>query len=338
LKEAKAVPKTNELHSWIQTSSVADYVLKRQNADGGYTFAQWSESSAQDTYFALKILKMLGVNPVHKERTISFLRRMQHTNGSFDSINVAYYVTKSLRELGSEPQRDVRPFVRSLRKNDGGFGSLDANIEASSELEATYLSLELLRLLDESVQSTQTINSILKLKNPDGSFGRSGYSTLASINYALASLRLLGFNLNSLEDTAHWLHACEIPTGGFAARPNRGDPYLVIDELYHAVKALRSLGKACQYPYEHLRLIGRFQNRNGGFRRSVFLGISTFEQTYYALASLESLSDLIRSTSSSGRSSLPIEFASSFRALGFELRAQINSNFLISGDRYGMRR
>jgi hypothetical protein len=288
---------TGVLDSWIKSSSVESYVRERQNGDGGYTFAQWSESSAQDTYFAIQILKALNVPPTHQGRTIDFLRRMQHADGSFDSINVAYYVTKSLNELGSKPDGDTRQYVLSLKRPSGGFGSLDVNIETSSELETTYISLDLLRLLGFDIsESADAIDFIMGLKNHDGSFGRSGYSSLASVNYALAALKLLGFNIGSLCDTLDWISACEISTGGFTGSPNKSDPYLVIDDLYYGVQALGSLGKTCHHPREHLSLIGRFQNGNGGFRRSIFLGISTFEQTYYAISALQALSAWVGST------------------------------------------
>jgi hypothetical protein len=275
---------------WIRVKPVVYYIMERQNEDGGYTFAQWSESSAQDTYLALQILKILGTKPLYRERTIQFLKRLQNSDGSFDSIKVAYYVAESLQELGSAPDRDVKQFIFSLQSPRGGFGSLDVDIEASSEIESTYLSLELLKLLGEPIQPDKTVKFILGLKNPDGSFGIQGYSGLASIYYALASLKLLGFPVNSLYDTIKWIRDCEIPTGGFARTPNAFDAYLVIDDVYYGVKALEILNEAGQYSSQNFNIIGKFQNRNGGFRRSIFLGISTFEATYYALSSLQATS------------------------------------------------
>ena len=40
-------------------SRIVDYVVNRQNDDGGYTFCQGAESSAQDTYYGLAILRAL---------------------------------------------------------------------------------------------------------------------------------------------------------------------------------------------------------------------------------------------------------------------------------------
>jgi hypothetical protein len=49
------------------------------------------------------------------------------------------------------------------------------------------------------------------------------------------------------------------------------------------------LNEEVYYPKETLMFIAKFQNPNGGFRRSIFLGISEFESTYQALSSIEAL-------------------------------------------------
>jgi len=275
---------------WIRTEPIAGYVAERQNADGGYTFAQWAESSAQDTYYALQILKMLGVEPALKERTIAFLKELQHPDGGFDSMKVAYYVTKSLIELGATLERGFEKCILLAQSSLERLGSFDVNIEASSEMETTYLSLETLRLLRKPVDAEPLIAITLRLRNPDGSFGRGGYSRMASVYYALASLKLLGYDMSSLAGTLKWIRACENPAGGFARSPNDFDAYLILEEIYYGLRALEALGEVSQFPSQNFSLIGKFQNGNGGFRRSIFLGISTFEDTFYALSSLDNLS------------------------------------------------
>jgi hypothetical protein len=296
LIEVRAAPDTLKSHGfdrWIQTSSVAPYILERQNEDGGYTFARWSESSAQDTYFAIQMLKMLGVHPPRIQSTIKFLRGLQHPDGSFDSTKVAYYVIESLNELVGTTERGVDDFIQQARSSVLRLGSFEVNIEASSEMETAYLFLETLRLLRKPPESETLPQLILNLRNPDGSFGEGGYSRMASVYYALASLELLGYDLNSLDSTLDWIRGCESPAGGFARSPKDFDAYLILDEMYYGLKALEVLGEAPLYPYQNLSLIGKFQNGNGGFRRSIFLGISTFEDTFYALSALQSLSKWI---------------------------------------------
>ena len=268
----------------IGIAEVLRYVQKRQNEDGGYSFARGAESSAADTYYGIQALKVLGAEPKNVTKTIDFMTRLQHEDGSFDSINVAYYVARTLDELRAKPHRPFKDFVLSLQTARGGFGVLEADIESPSEFEATYLSLVLLRLVDHNLSFAKTKEIILAGQNLDGSFGRSGYSRLGATYHALASLSLLGFDVRTLRDTEEWVRSCEIPSGGFRTNPESHDPYFIMDDIYFGVKCLDVLGKNCRFPSQTLDLVAKFQNESGGFRRSIFLGISTFESTYHAIS------------------------------------------------------
>jgi hypothetical protein len=232
---------------------------------------------------------MLGAKPTNSEKTIDFMRRLQHEDGSFDSVYVAHFVVTVLHELGAKPQMSFERFLLSLRRPHGGFGGLEADIESPSELEQTLLSLKLLRLVGHRLSFEKTKGLVLSLQNGDGSFGRSGYSRLGATFHGLASLDLLGFDVRTLRRTVDWVKSCEIPSGGFRATPDSYDPYIVIDDLYYGVMCLDIVGEECRYSSQTLDVIARFQNPNGGFRRSVFLGISTFESTYHALAAASAI-------------------------------------------------
>jgi hypothetical protein len=69
-----------------------------------------------------------------------------------------------------------------------------------------------------------------------------------------------------------------------------GVPYQVVDffqdHILQAQKTLGVLGEVSRFLSENLRVITKFQNKNGGFRRSIYLGISDFDTTYYALGTL----------------------------------------------------
>ena len=283
-----------DFNGWIETESVIDYVTSRQNKDGGYTFAQWAESSAQDTYYALKILKILGVNPAHSNLTVAFLKRLQNVDGSFDSIKVAYYVIESLRELGASLENSVEKVILSAQSAIRTLGNVEVNIEAPSELETAHLSLKTLRILGDSAGFNLSPELVLRLKDDDGSFGEGGYSRMASVYYALASLKLLGYGMHGLDNTLEWIRGCEYPSGGFGRRPMEFDPYLMLDEIYYGLNALQVLGEVSRFPSENLKLVTKFQNKNGGFRRSIYLGISDFDTTFYALSTISMLSVQLR--------------------------------------------
>jgi hypothetical protein len=93
-----------------------------QNEDGGYSFARGAESSAADTYYGIQILRMLGAEPRNAVKTINFMKGLQREDGSFDSVNVAYDVVKTLDELGARLQRPLEDLILSLQTAHGGFG------------------------------------------------------------------------------------------------------------------------------------------------------------------------------------------------------------------------
>jgi hypothetical protein len=98
----------SRLEKWIRVEKVTQYVQTRQNEDGGYSFAQGAESSAADTYYGIRILKMLGAETRNVSKTIEFMKRLQHEDGSFDSIGVLLDLQKRFRQLKYELSEFIR--------------------------------------------------------------------------------------------------------------------------------------------------------------------------------------------------------------------------------------
>lgn len=61
------------MRNLIDVETTVDYIFKRQNSDGGYTFSRGTESSAQDTFYAINVLNMLDVKPKNVKKTVAFL-------------------------------------------------------------------------------------------------------------------------------------------------------------------------------------------------------------------------------------------------------------------------
>jgi len=272
------------------TGAVTYYILERQNDDGGYTFCQFSESSAQDTYYALEILNALGITPRRPEMTAKFLQGLQNDNGSFDSVKVAYYVINALSMLGGfEPVRLGRDAMEFIRRVAEGIGAQDACVELISEIEAVYQAVNVLKTLNLPMDREKIVKHVLELRNDDGSFGRKRDSRIASTHYALMTLKALDQDLNEFLKTRDWIKSCEVPDGGFVGAPDLSPGYLLMEDIYFGVESLECLGAACSFPNEALRRIAWFQNRNGGFRRSELMSISEFESTYQALSCISSI-------------------------------------------------
>jgi hypothetical protein len=280
------------LNNWrgIRFNDLANYIYERQNEDGGYTFARGAESSAQDTYYAVEILKMLNAPLKNVDKTILFLRSLQHSDGGFDSIKVGYYAIMGLDRLGAQPTRTLSGFIHFIKV----FISIEkpveeVYVETVSEIENLCFSIELLKKLNKlNLLKSNYAEQILKLQNSDGSFGSIKHSKIASTYYALKILKILNYDIATL-NTLNWIRRCEVPNGGFIAAPGLSPLYITIEDIYYGIKSLELLNSRCRYPRETLELIKRFQNPNGGFRRSIFLGISNFESTYQALSSIEAI-------------------------------------------------
>ncbi|MEM2876374.1 MAG: prenyltransferase/squalene oxidase repeat-containing protein, partial [Candidatus Bathyarchaeia archaeon] len=139
------------------------------------------------------------------------------------------------------------------------------------------------------IHSNRVISEILSLENVDGSFGKAGYSKIASTYYSLSTLSMLGYDLNRFGNTLNWIRRCEVPSGGFVGSTESSSTYIVMEDIYFGLKTLEILHENCRYPNETLTVIAKFQNPNGGFRRSIFLGISDFESTYQALSCIKTI-------------------------------------------------
>jgi hypothetical protein len=229
---------------------------------------------------------MLGLQPRNLDKTIDFLRSLQHEDGDFDSIKIAYYVIKSLLMFGEKTLRKPKlvEYLPNLVRN---LKSPFIDVEVVSEVESLYMLIDLCVTLNITVDSMEIIDAILGIKNSDGSFGSSRRSRLASTFYALEVLKILNYDVGELTDTLRWVRRYEHPKGGFTSSSEAEPIYL--ENTYFGLKSLEILNERISYPMETLTFIAKLQNPNGGFRRSIFLGISDFESTYQALSSIKIL-------------------------------------------------
>jgi hypothetical protein len=262
---------------------VIDYVVNRQNEDGGYTFCQGTESNAQDTYYGLAILDLLGASFPNVEKTVEWLQSFVP-----DSLYSHYYVAKALKLCGKEPNKKLlREFIFSLPIVNGEFGTVDVYAEVASEFLPIFMVIELVDMVDVEINRKKIVDWLLSFKNNDGGFGAHGHSNLNSTYHAVASLSNLGYPVNSLRDTVEYVRACEKPYGGFTVVPHGAIPYM--EHIYYGTSTLNLLDERLRYPKQTAELVLKCQNANGGFARSD-LGISTFEDTFYAVSMLQTIS------------------------------------------------
>jgi hypothetical protein len=267
---------------------ITDYVVNRQNADGGYTFCQGAESNLQDTDYGLAMLSLLGGNFPEVEKTVKFIDEAR-----LDGIYSTYYVTKASLLLGKSIGPKLKKSLLSILNSKNYFGSTVLFSEPASEFTTTFMAIELAHVLKIKVNTEEVTNWLLNSRNDDGGFGIQGQSNINSTYYAIASINLLKENLNDQRETVSFVRKCEKPRGGFTVIPMNFSPYM--EHTYFGVMALDLLGEKSRYPSQTIDFVLGCQNNNGGFARSD-LGISTFENTFQAVEVLRKLDFPIRPT------------------------------------------
>jgi hypothetical protein len=262
-------------------NNIINYVLTRQNEDGGYCFAQGAlESNGQDTYYGLAILSQLGSPFPNSEKTLRFL-----DENRIDSIYSMYYTAKSQLLLNGEIKAELKKDIRSLLDSKKYFGS-KAFFSDSSEFVTTLMTLELAELLKIQVSFGEVGGWILSFENEDGGFGPHGQSNIDSTYHAVASLCLLRKSPKKIAETLRFVRSCEKPFGGFTIIPMNLMSY--IEYTYFGVMVLDLLGEKSRYSSQTMDWVLSCQKTTGGFARSD-LGIATFIDTFYAIQILQKL-------------------------------------------------
>jgi hypothetical protein len=123
---------------------IIDYVVNRQNEDGGYTFCQGIESNAQDTYYVLAILDLLGVPFPNVEKTVEWLQSFVP-----DSLYSHYYVAKALKLCSFLAKTEIPMLLSS-------FGTISVNINSAS-LSKSIMSKPPVIFIDKFSQGFPTI-------------------------------------------------------------------------------------------------------------------------------------------------------------------------------------
>jgi len=265
------------------------YVEERRCREGGFCFYKLEEPNGSDTYFALSILDWLDAPPGNS-KTAAYLQKMQHSDGSYDSVFAAFYSLKSLRLLKIEPLHDPWPYIlKHVRHDHIHADQLPAEI-LSVFKRMTYL-IDLYSIFKneaDPVLENSMIRFILDFKNEDYGFGYL-QSTLSETAKALVMLRALSHPLDDLRVDL-FLRQCEIPQYGFTEIPGTSLSYL--EFVYGGVLAASTVDYQLHYADSCIDFIKSCQTRSGGFSRAMHGGIATLENTFYAVHALKLLSVL----------------------------------------------
>jgi len=258
------------------------YIRKRRNPDGGYVFARGLPSTPQDTFYALSCLRRLGVTPQEPMRSMEYARAVLDET---PTLFKTYYALGSLLAL-EQPIEEYARVVRRVVDVEGflrGAGSGNADVGYggfSSPLCTLLMMLVLCKWFEIRGHEEDVASRVLDMRCEDGGFG-AGTSDIRTTYLATACLRLVGVDIRD-QKLERFVRSCEHPEGGFSATPNTRMVY--IEDIYAGCMLERMLG--CTPRASNMRAISRFQNSDGGFRRSPYAGISSLQCCHLATSVL----------------------------------------------------
>lgn len=278
--------KLYEIGRFINADLPIRYIEERRHEDGGYCFVSvLNDTNVNDTYYAIKIYNLLGIEFPEPEKTVEFLSNTIQPQTAVVAIAMAF---EGLAILGAEDvameHLDIvftknRPLEGKFAVGLGG----SEEFGTATPLEATYWVVKAFKAIgyEFSTDEKESIRAfVMKFRNGNG-YGVKGPTTTMTYQ-ALYTLRTLGYRPPK---SPHFRN-CELcPRGGFTEVPYSLPPYL--EPTFYAARGLELQGEAPSCPRRHVWFIRQLQNPNGGFRRSLELGISNFQNTYRALAVLD---------------------------------------------------
>ena len=281
--------KLYEIGRYVNVNEALEYVKARRHEDGGYCFVSvLDDTNVNDTYYAVKIYDLLELEFPEPEKTIEFLANAIQPQTAVVAIAMAL---EGLAILGAKDlAREKSDIV--FTKNNPAEGKFAVGLGGSEEfgtatpLEATYWvtkAFNTIGLKFDSEEKDAIRAFVMKFRNGNG-YGTKHPSTTMTYQ-ALYTLHTLGYRPPK---SSHFRN-CELcgDWGGFTEVPYSLPPYL--EPTFYATRGLELQGEHPTCPKRHIWFIRQLQNPNGGFRRSIELGISNFQNTYRALAVVASM-------------------------------------------------
>ncbi|MEM3422478.1 MAG: prenyltransferase/squalene oxidase repeat-containing protein [Candidatus Bilamarchaeaceae archaeon] len=283
------------LNEYVDIKELLDFVKCRLNSDGGYSFSYPMygvefPSSVSETFYAIAILSLLGEYIPSKKKTIRYLKEIQRPDGSYDSVNVAFYAIKTLKILGERTEISdyYAQFLHSkLNRSHIDIETLNDEFltadydTTDSPFKTAYQIAEILHTCKDKIKKEDF--SWLNKQNNEWMFIQ-GHLDIVSTYHVLNTLKLAGYDVSSFRQSVEFVLRCEVKEGGYAIAPEILPPY--IETTHFAVEILKMFKKAIKKRKNHINFIAHLQNEDGGFRRAKHIGISTLGNSYFAIKSL----------------------------------------------------
>jgi hypothetical protein len=262
---------------------IEEFVLERYDESGGFKMSPVDYPNSTATYCALSILANIGVEFENKSRCAQWL-----TSQKIDSVYSLYTFIKSLQILEKNKQaKEIVSKNLDLVKKSMTFPKKRRVYEFEQEFKKINFVSEL-SVIDPIEFDLKVIKEIVNHQNVDGGFGWIGHSTITSTYHALGTLKCLNrMEMINKKGSLDYIRKCERPGGGFVTRPENILPYM--EYTYYGVKSLEMLIEEVKFVIENIKFVLNCINKDGGFRRTPILGISSIENVFYATSILKSL-------------------------------------------------
>ncbi len=279
--------KLYKIARFIDGDAVVRYVENRRHEDGGYCFVSvLDDTNVNDTYHAIKIYDLLDMDVPEKEKTVEFLEKAIQPQTAVVAIAMAL---EGLSILGAKDVAEEHLDIVFTKYNPledkfaVGLGGSE-EFGTATPLEATYWVLKAFKSIGYRIEDEmrERIREFVMRFRMGDAFGVK-HPTTTMTYQALYSLHALGYR----PPKSRHFKNCELcgDWGGFTEVPYSLPPYL--EPTFYGTRGLELQGEVPECPRRHAWFIRQLQNSNGGFRRSLELGISNFQNTYRALAVLD---------------------------------------------------
>lgn len=231
------------------------FVLSREQPDGGFSFAETTPSTLEDTYYALQIIKELQLS-YNNEKTIQFILSIDKKSLMIKHLFQLVHLSQKLNLKISWLNEAVQEY----------------SFEQISDSQSLYYAAKLARILND-----KRIIELLRKRIIEIS---SNEHLLSELCWKAITLKSLNKQVNEKE-IANKIKQFQGYDGGFSFT-EKGAPSF-IEETYLAIEALSELHQKPTKIQACISFIDLCKANNGGYGRQSTT-VPTLEATYCAIA------------------------------------------------------
>ncbi len=233
------------------------YLQKLQNADGGFRpAADKPLSSLRATSSALRALKYFGGDALDRARAGDFVKScfdkksggFADTPGGKPDVVLTAVGIMAVVELKLPLGEYETPAIRYLSEHVKTFEDIRI---AVAGLEAVH---------KKSPKNEEWLEQVLKMQNPDGTYGKGGGQARATGSAVVALLRM-GGKAEKRDAILRAINEGQRKSGGFGKEGEEGD----LETTYRVVRCFHMLKTKPSGTEKVREFIGKCRNADGGY-------------------------------------------------------------------------